>query len=166
MNYVTAPATTINGVTSKLSLLQSWVETVTQEMSRLTNWPIISLKHDDVSWTQWLLFQQFKPNTSQFSVEFAKRMTRDNCAPDITYAVDSTARTITGVTISATGNTCSVEIPVTVPGLVTDTQGFRTEQIGNDPLTIWVNLSGAAVLTSFTLKTPIPLWGCLSMVLH
>jgi len=49
MNYVTAPKTTINGVSSKLSLLQAWVETVTQELVRLTDWPIITLKHDDVS---------------------------------------------------------------------------------------------------------------------
>jgi hypothetical protein len=39
----------INGVTSKLSLIEMWVETVVQEFTRLVNWPIISLKHDDVS---------------------------------------------------------------------------------------------------------------------
>jgi hypothetical protein len=35
LNYQTAPLTTINGVTQKLSLLQAWVETVTQEVVRL-----------------------------------------------------------------------------------------------------------------------------------
>jgi hypothetical protein len=42
---------------------------------------------------------------------------------------------------------------VTVPGSVTNTQGFTTEKIGSDPLTIWVKLSGAPV--TFTLSTPV-----------
>ncbi|KAG9243216.1 hypothetical protein BJ878DRAFT_511884 [Calycina marina] len=139
LNYVTADLTTINGVTAKLSMLQAWVEVVTQEMVRLTNWPIISLKHDD------------------FSVEFSNRMTRDQCVPSLVYSVDPAAKTITDVTVTANGNTCGAEIPVTVPGPVTDTQGFRTEQVGSDPLTIWVTLTGGAVLTSFTFIAPIPL---------
>jgi len=84
-------------------------------------------------------------------------MTRDLCAPEITYSVDSAAQTVTGVTVTAKGNTCEAEIPVTVPGAVVDTYGFRTEQIGSDPLTIWVQLTGESVLRSFTLVTPIPL---------
>ena len=84
-------------------------------------------------------------------------MVRDLCVPDITYTIDSAARTITGLTATAKGNTCDSEIPVTVPGAVTDTHGFRTEKIGSDPLTIWVQLTGASVLQSFTLVTPVPL---------
>ena len=67
LNYATAGTTTINGVTSKLSMFQVWVETVIQEMIRIqvvqsrfpcvrmladyrsVTWPILSLKHDDVS---------------------------------------------------------------------------------------------------------------------
>jgi hypothetical protein len=33
----------------RFSLLQIWVETITQEMARLTNWPVLSLKHDDIA---------------------------------------------------------------------------------------------------------------------
>lgn len=80
-------------------------------------------------------------------------MTRDKCLPALTYTTDPTAKTITGVTLTATSNTCRVTIPVTVPGSVTDTQGFTTEQIGSDPLTIWVQLSGSPV--TFTLTTPV-----------
>lgn len=40
---------TINGVTSKLSIFQAWVEVQVQEFVRLVNWPMITLKHDDVS---------------------------------------------------------------------------------------------------------------------
>jgi hypothetical protein len=44
-------STTINGVTSKLSIFQAWVEVQVQEFVRLVNWPMVTLKHDDVSWT-------------------------------------------------------------------------------------------------------------------
>lgn len=38
----------INGVSAQLSIFQAWVETVVQEFVRLVDWPIITLKHDDV----------------------------------------------------------------------------------------------------------------------
>lgn len=80
-------------------------------------------------------------------------MARDACSYGLTYAV--TSGSITGVTVTANGNTCGTSIPVTVPGKVTDTQGFTTEQIGSDPLTIWVQMSGSPV--TFTLSQPIAL---------
>lgn len=122
LNYLTAPKTTINGVTAQLSLFQTWVETVFQEMARLTTWPMISLKHDDMA------------------AGFASRMARDFCAPSLAFTTNPTAKTITGVTVTAIGNTCSALIPVTVPGKVTSTQGFTTEQIGSDPLTSKLSL--------------------------
>lgn len=38
----------VGPVSGNLSLIQIWVETITQEMGRLTNWPIFTLKHDDI----------------------------------------------------------------------------------------------------------------------
>ena len=67
------------------------------------------------------------------------------------YATNN--KQITAVTVSATGNTCTEPIPVTFPVAPTSTQGFTTEQLGADPLTVWVNLSGSPV--TFTLSTPI-----------
>ncbi|KAL3422766.1 hypothetical protein PVAG01_06923 [Phlyctema vagabunda] len=127
---------TINGVTSQLSLIQMWTETVAQEMIRVVNWPLISLKQDDLS------------------AAFMSRMAADQCGVKMTYNMDPIAQTVNGVTVSTTGNTCSVPIPVTVPGTVTSTQGFQTEQLGNDPLTIWVKMAGSPV--SFTLSSPVP----------
>ncbi|TVY83390.1 hypothetical protein LSUE1_G003677 [Lachnellula suecica] len=135
LNYETAGETTINGVSAKLSMFQAWMETIVQEMARLTEWPMISQKHDDMS------------------AGFASRMARDACNASLTYTTNPTAGTITGVTLTTTDNTCSVAVPVTVPGTVTSTQGFTTEQIGSDPLTIWVNMTGSPV--SFTLSTPV-----------
>ena len=104
------------------------------DRNRVT-WPIISLKHDDLA------------NT------FASRMARDKCNYSLTYALDPNAQTITAVTISTEDNTCNALIPVTVPGTVVNQQGFRSEKIGNDPLTIWVKLTGQPVV--FTLGTPV-----------
>jgi hypothetical protein len=47
----------INGKLRRLSLLQMWVETVTTEIGRLVNWPIITLKHDHVGGTLLHFFQ-------------------------------------------------------------------------------------------------------------
>jgi hypothetical protein len=135
LNYVTAPESTINGVTAVYSLFQAWVETVVQEYIRLVNWPVISWKHDDIG------------------VNFASRMYRDACAPSLTLTTNPAAGKITGVTLTTNGNVCSVTIPITVPGPVTSTQGFTTEQLGSDPLTIWVKMAGSPV--TFTLSTPI-----------
>ena len=40
---------TVGDVSGKLSLLQIWVETITQELTRLTDWPVRTLKHDDIA---------------------------------------------------------------------------------------------------------------------
>jgi len=135
LNYGTAAQVTINGVTQKRSLFQSWVETIVQETIRLVNWPVISLKHDDMA------------------ASFKARMVRDGCGASLTYTTTSTS--VTSVTLTTTGNTCAAKIPVTVPGSVTNLQGFGTEKIGSDSLTIWVQMSGAPV--TFILTTPVPL---------
>jgi hypothetical protein len=57
-------------------------------------------------------------------------MTRDQCSPILTWATNTIAKIITGVTLTTANNTCGAPIPITVPGSVTNTQGFTTEQIG------------------------------------
>lgn len=124
----------VNGVSRQVSIFQAWVEIVVQEFVRLVNWPMITLKQADLVQT------------------FLDREVRDACKPRLTWT--KSGATITGVTVSATGNTCSKPIPVTVPGAVTNTQSMRTEKVGNDPTTIWVTLSGAA--RTFTFSSPVP----------
>jgi len=127
---------TINGVTAQISLFQAWVETQVQEFVRLVNWPLISQTHGEMS------------------AAFAARAARDACGYSISWNVN--AGQITGVTVSSNnGNTCNSPIPVTFPATPTSTQGFQTEQIGGDPLTVWVSLTGSPV--TFTLSTPISL---------
>ncbi|KAH8656621.1 hypothetical protein BGZ60DRAFT_384851 [Tricladium varicosporioides] len=138
MNYLTAPKTTINGVTAQLSLLQAWVEVIVQELVRLVDWPVVTLKHDDMA------------------LSFLNRMDRDSCKPILSYTTDPTAKVITQVTLTCNSNKCDAKIPVTVPGPVKDDFGFTTEQLGNDPLTIWAQMSGSPI--TFTLVTPLPFY--------
>ncbi|CAG8981997.1 hypothetical protein HYALB_00004864 [Hymenoscyphus albidus] len=137
MNTITVPVptSTLNGVSGKYSMLQTWVGTMVQELTRLVTWPIISLKHDDLA------------------LSFLSRMNRDACKPVLTYSAEPSQKIITSVTLTTTGNICSEKIPITVPGTVTDTKGFVTEQLGTDPLTIWAQMSGSPL--TFTLSPPI-----------
>ncbi|KAJ5924478.1 hypothetical protein N7466_008665 [Penicillium verhagenii] len=126
---------TINGVAGQWSLFQAWVELIVQEFVRLSDWPLVTINHADMS------------------ASFLARYTRDACGYALSYTTEN--QEITGVTVTATGNTCSEPIPVTFPVAPTSTQGFATEQLGSDPLTVWVELTGSPV--TFTLSTPIAL---------
>lgn len=129
-------ATTVNGITKQRSLLQMWVETVIGLYTAAVNWPMITKKHDDLA------------------AVFMDRMTRDQCNPTtrLIYSADGTQ--IIAVEVGADGNTCSAPVPITIPsGTVTSLQGSTTEQIGGDPLTVWVTLSGNTKV--FSLTSPI-----------
>ncbi|KAF2808373.1 uncharacterized protein BDZ99DRAFT_445777 [Mytilinidion resinicola] len=130
-------STVVNGSSQQLSLLQIWVETVVAEMTRLVTWPFITLKHDDLA------------------LQFVNRQTRDNCNPNINYNLSKDGKSIISVTVTANDNTCATTIPVTFPGPVTSTSGATTEQVGTDPLTLWVTMSGSA--RTYTLTTAIQL---------
>lgn len=123
------PSMTIGSKTGQLSLLMAWTETITQEMTRLTNWPMISLKHDDIA---------------QY---FLDRQTLDNCQPALSYGFASDGATVTSITVSTNGNTCSVPVPVTIPdGTTTATGGSVTnDKVGSEPPIQWVTLTGQPV---------------------
>lgn len=126
---------TINGVSAKYSIFQAWVETQVQEFVRLAEWPLVTLKHADMS------------------AQFLARYNRDACGYSLSYTISN--QKITAVTVSANGNTCSEAIPVTFPAAPTNTLGFTTEQLGSDPTTVWVKLSGSPI--TFTLSSPVAL---------
>lgn len=70
------------------------------------------------------------------------------------YNMDLQNNMITGVTVLAPGNTCEAPIPITVPGSVKDLKGFKNEQVGLDPLTVWVALSGNPVTLELAEAVP------------
>src|ERR1700759_2435312 len=78
---------------------------------------------------------------------FMDRMARDQCSPQLTWNYTPDDSAIASVTIhTASQNRCKVQIPVTVPGGVRNIPpGARREQIGSNPLTIWVTMSGQPI---------------------
>ncbi|KAK4994365.1 hypothetical protein LTR66_005590 [Elasticomyces elasticus] len=135
LRAIDAAVVDINGQKKRRSLLQMWVETVTNEVCKAVDWPLITLKHDDIA------------------ISFAERYARDQCHPYLSYTLSGNASEITTVTVMADDNQCNVPVPITFPGnvsYVTNTHNMMTEQIGNDPLTIWVSLSGAPVVFNLT----------------
>lgn len=129
MRQADRPSMTVGSKTAQMSLLMAWTETVAQEMARLTSWPIISLKHDDIA---------------QY---FLDRQALDGCQPALSYGFSADGSTVTSVTVSANGNTCSVPVPVTIPdGTTTATGGTVTnDKVGSEPPIQWVKLSGQPV---------------------
>ncbi|CAI4213487.1 unnamed protein product [Parascedosporium putredinis] len=130
---------TIGDQSGTFSLLQIWVEHVTQEFTRLTNWPVLTLKHDDIAQL------------------FVDRMARDQCTPNLSYNYSEDGLFITSVTVTTTDNTCDVPVPVTFPGSVESTDGVGSEdKVGDEPLIVWVTMEGSPV--TFTLAEPVSLW--------
>ena len=121
-----------------------WAETIGAQLTSLVEWPLVAVKLDDLVQV------------------YLDRITKDQCNPTTELifnsngTIGSVPTEITGFTVGCTNNTCPAPIPVTIPfGNVTDLQGSTVEQIGNDPMTIWVTLSGKPV--TFTLTQPVPL---------
>lgn len=126
---------TVGSQTGKLSLLQAWTENIVQEMTRLTDWPILSQKQDDLA------------------VKFNDRMARDLCKPNLAYSYSADGKSIVSVTVTANDNSnkCGTTIPVTLPGSAPVTSGKATaDKVGSEPLIMWVTLSGSAVKLDLT----------------
>lgn len=97
-----------------------------------------TLKHDDIA------------------QQFLNRQTRDLCRPSMTWKTSTNGASIESVSVfTAGGNSCGATIPVTVPGSVADSTGATREQLGSDPLTLWVSMSGAS--RTYRLSSALPL---------
>ncbi|KAH6682252.1 hypothetical protein F5X68DRAFT_211366, partial [Plectosphaerella plurivora] len=75
------PSITVGSKTGKMSLIMAWTETIAQEMTRLTAWPIISLPQKDIA------------------TYFLARQTLDTCRPTLAYGYSADGKTITSVTV-------------------------------------------------------------------
>ncbi|GAB7344911.1 hypothetical protein MBLNU457_3347t1 [Dothideomycetes sp. NU457] len=137
LQYLDTDVMTIGDQTAKFSIMMTWMETITQEMSRLTNWPMISLKHDDIA------------------LAFSQRQIRDECNASLIYNYNAAGNAIVSVTLGTNngGNTCSAPLPVTFPGQVATNNAAVREQVGSDPLVLWTQLSGRPV--TYTLAQPV-----------
>ncbi|KAF2638315.1 hypothetical protein P280DRAFT_81219 [Massarina eburnea CBS 473.64] len=132
------PETTVDGKSGKYSLLMTWTEIVTTEIMRLTTWPFKTLKHDDLA------------------DAFLNRQARDLCRPSLTWKVSADGSGIESITAyTAGGNSCGTPIPITVPSTPSNTTGATLEQVGTDPLTLWVTMSGNAQRYTFSKAIPL-----------
>lgn len=129
------PTITVGSQTGKFSLLQSWVETITQELMRLTTWPMTSQTHDE------------------FTHYFLDRMTLDQCKPSAKMVYSDDGKSIAAVTVTANGNTCAVPVPVTLPSGTAS--GAKIDQVAQEPPIAWVTLSGQPV--TIQLSSPVAL---------
>lgn len=131
------PVTTVGSQTGKMSLVMSWMEIIIQELTRLTNWPVKSLKHDDIG------------------AYFVNRMTLDGCQPTSKYVYSEDGKSIEEIVISAKDNKCTVPIPVTIPQGIDAGEDFEVDLVGSEPPIVWVTLDGESV--TIPLSTPIQL---------
>jgi len=135
MRVADMPEFTVGTVTKQMSIMEIWVETIAQEMMRLTDWPITSLKHDDIGQL------------------FVDRQTLDACAPKMVYQLSDDRQTITSVQVTANSNACSVPVPATFPGTATTSGTATSDKVGSEPLIMWSTLSGSAV--EYSLGSPV-----------
>lgn len=141
MRQTDMPVTTVGSQTGKMSLVMSWIETITQELTRLTNWPITSLKHDDLG---------------QY---FLDRMTLDACQPTATFVLSDDGNSVTQIVVGAAkdSNKCSVPVPVTIPQgeAKGDAGSVEMDVVGSEPPIAWVTLDGSPM--TVTLSSPVQL---------
>lgn len=68
------------------------------------------------------------------------------CNPNLVYNYAADGKSITSVTVSTTGNTCSVPVPLTVPGTATaSVSGGTVDKNGTEPSIYWTPMKGSAV---------------------
>ncbi|KAJ3115517.1 hypothetical protein HK100_001313 [Physocladia obscura] len=135
------PVVSFGSATGKLGLAQQWIESVFGNFTQIVNWPIITVKQDDL--TQKFINRQIY-ETAGVTVLQNRTVTAGGV-----YVV--------GFTVSA-NTSCSA--PVTLPYGVTGQNlvlptGATTEQIGVDSLTVWVPLIANAAPVSIKFGTSL-----------
>ncbi|EJT52266.1 hypothetical protein A1Q1_05476 [Trichosporon asahii var. asahii CBS 2479] len=135
MRLVDMPTITVGSKTGQMSMVMGWVESVAQEVARVTNWPIVSLKHDD------------------FTQYFLDRQALDGCKPSAVFKTNADGSQITHVEVHADNMNCPAEVPITIPG--GGASGGRTDQVGSEPPIIWVKLNGGQATVQ--LNNPVKL---------
>ena len=73
------------------------------------------------------------------------------CNPNLKYNYSDDGKSIVSVTVTTNSNTCSVKVPVTVPG--TATGSGTLDKVGTEPAIYWTQMSGTAV--TYTLGSAV-----------
>ncbi|KXS13980.1 hypothetical protein M427DRAFT_136073 [Gonapodya prolifera JEL478] len=127
------PTVTVGGVTGKFGLLQQWVEEVFAAYTALVQWPVISLKGDDLAQV------------------YRERAARNTCGASTSYDMNVSVAGVASVSTLRVTSTGSCKVPITLPGGTVVTSGQTVEQLGGDLPTVWVTVSpGQTQVITFT----------------
>ncbi|KAJ3212428.1 hypothetical protein HDU82_001715 [Entophlyctis luteolus] len=135
------PSVTAGSAVGKLGLMQQWVENVYGNFTQIVNWPIITIKQDDL--TQKFINRQIYETAGVTVMEL--------------FAISASSVMLNGFTVSA--NTSCIA-PITLPRGVAASNvnlpaSATTEQIGIDSLTIWVHITANSAPISISFKTAV-----------
>lgn len=127
-------------IPEKESLLQKWSEAVLSKYVSYVNWPVTSLKLDDLAET---FITRYEAST--------------NC--DVSLSMIFQGNDITGIEVKPNSIKKACKIPVTVPEGVkkVTSDKFIYEQTGKDRLTVWVKFEeGDDQTATITLEPALP----------
>ncbi|KAJ3350009.1 hypothetical protein HDU83_009950 [Entophlyctis luteolus] len=135
------PTVTAGSATGKLGLAQQWVECVFGNFTQVFNWPILTIKQDDL--TQKFINRQIYETAGVTVMEL--------------FAITASTVMLNGFTVSA--NTSCIA-PITLPRGVSASNinlpaHATTEQIGIDSLTVWITITANSAPISISLKTAV-----------
>ncbi|OUM66707.1 hypothetical protein PIROE2DRAFT_29580, partial [Piromyces sp. E2] len=103
------------------SLLEDWTRSVVSYYTKFVDWPLVSL------------------SINQQAETFLERAKLEACGHKTQFIIENNK--VVGISVSASKDECTV--PVTIPTGVKKSSlpdDARLEQLGNDPLTVWIPL--------------------------
>ncbi|KAJ1540275.1 hypothetical protein HK096_011075 [Nowakowskiella sp. JEL0078] len=112
----------IGGVSSPYSLLQQWVEYLVVKYTKLVNWPLVSLKQDDL-----------------INI-FRDRVARDTCGITISNVYNAAGNAISSIIVSTSG-TCNVLVTIPVNLTGTLPSGVSVKTYANQPTVVKLSMS-------------------------
>jgi len=114
---------TIGDVTGKFGLLQQWVERMTLEIKKYFNWPLVTLKMDDLVQT------------------YLARLEKQQCQPVFTMVIDDASLNISEIKVSATKGQCTVPFLAIRDNTFAQGSYNEIEQRGEEPETAWIKIT-------------------------
>ncbi|ORX75258.1 hypothetical protein BCR32DRAFT_329886 [Anaeromyces robustus] len=125
LRNVDMPEIEMEGVTGRFGLLQQWVERILAEYNKYLDWPLISIKMDNLAET------------------YLRRLKQKQCQPQYTMIIDEKSLKISEIKVSSTSGECRVPL-FAIRDAEFDTNGITVEKIGNDPPTAWIDINSGA----------------------
>jgi len=117
------PEVTIGEATGKFGMMQQWVERVNYEIQKYLNWPILTIKMDDLAQT------------------YITKLEKEECQPQYTMIIDDATLKINEIKVTATTGECKVPLFAIRNAEFDKNSVDEIEQIGYEPQTAWVKVS-------------------------